>query len=188
VKETEAMKILRMSALVVLLAGAAAFGQPQTQPRVVEVDKSTGKSVYFARDGRIVQVMNDGAVNPFELQQESTQLAQQYVKAEKEGDKDEIRKKLEDAVNKQFNAHMEQQEKELKELENQLEHLRSVLRKRQEQKDRIVRRRIEQLINEAEGLGWTGPGGGNDFWTPRPMMGYPYQPGAGSAAKKAQVR
>lgn len=88
---------------------------------------------------------------------EATQIAQRYAKSEKEDEKRELRRKMEDTLNKQFDQHMEQQQKELKELEKQIEHLKATLRKRQDAKDTIVKRRIEQLINEAEGLGWTSP-------------------------------
>jgi hypothetical protein len=92
------------------------------------------------------------------LQDQSYQLVQQYVKAEKEEDKKEIRKKLADALGKQFDTHMEQQQKELADLERQMAELQNLLKKRQEAKTTIIDRRLDQLIQDAEGLGWTAPG------------------------------
>lgn len=84
-------------------------------------------------------------------------LARRYVKSEKEEEKRELRKQLSESLNKQFEQHVKQQQKELEELEKQIAELRSMLRKRQEAKTTIVERRLEQLIQEAEGLGWNAP-------------------------------
>jgi hypothetical protein len=102
---------------------------------------------------------------------QSYQLAQQYAKAEKEGDKSEIRKKLNEALNQEFDQHVKQQQKALEELEKQVAHLRTVLRKRMDNKATIVERRLEQLVQEAEGMGWSGPG------TPQPFSGFGGQGG-----------
>ncbi len=106
---------------------------------------------------------------------EASQFAQRYVKAEKEEDKRDLRKKMDDVLSKQFDQHMQQQTNELKELEKQIDQLKATLRKRQEAKETIVRRRAEQLINEAEGLGWTAPssprGGSSGFTGIAPMGG-----------------
>jgi hypothetical protein len=84
-------------------------------------------------------------------------LAHDYVQATKDDDKKEIRKKLTETLNKQFDAHLAQQQKELEDLEKKITSLRAVLKKRQEAKNAIVERLIEQLVQDAEGLGWTAP-------------------------------
>jgi DNA-binding transcriptional regulator YbjK len=99
-------------------------------------------------------------LQPFGMQSGSNQaakLAKQYVKSEKEDEKKEIRKKLADLLAQQFDQHMEQQQKELKELEKQIESLKTLLKKRGEAKPAIVDRRLEQLLQDASGLGWTAP-------------------------------
>lgn len=88
---------------------------------------------------------------------EASQIAQRYVKANKEEDKRNHRKRLDDVLSEQFDRHMAQQKKELEDLEKQIEQLKATLRKRQDAKDTIVKRRADQLIHEAEGLGWTAP-------------------------------
>ena len=90
----------------------------------------------------------------FQNPSESAQLAQQYVKATKEEDKREIRKKLTDLLVKQFDQQVQQQQKELEDLEKQIANLRALLKKRQDAKEKIVERRFEQLVQEAAGLGW----------------------------------
>jgi hypothetical protein len=91
------------------------------------------------------------------VQSESTGLAQQHVKADKEDQKKEIRKKLADALSQQFDVHIKKQQKELEDLEKQVGKLREVLKKRVDAKATIVERRVEQLVQEAEGLGWSAP-------------------------------
>jgi hypothetical protein len=90
-------------------------------------------------------------------QSEAMQLAQQLAKSDKEEEKKDLRKKLGDMLSKQFDQHAQQQQKELEELEKEINRLRSVLKKRQDAKSTIVERRLEQLVQDAEGLGWNAP-------------------------------
>jgi succinate dehydrogenase/fumarate reductase flavoprotein subunit len=108
----------------------------------------------------IIQELAPGGPNFFapNLQDQSGQLVQEYVKAEKEEDKKEIRKKLADVLGKQFDAHMKQQQEELAALERQISELKAIMKKRQDAKTTIIDRRMDQLIQDAEGLGWTAPG------------------------------
>jgi hypothetical protein len=89
---------------------------------------------------------------------EAAELAKQYLKADKESDKRDIKQKMTDALNKAFDEHMEQQQKELEELEKQIADLRALMKKRSNAKSNIVDRRIEQLIQDADGLGWNASG------------------------------
>src|SRR5437762_9937987 len=126
------MKTARVLAFVLAgigaITGAVVFGQsapekakaplPEVQPRA--------NSNAFPNNGQPNYVIQElapegpGYFVPANLQDQSAQLVQQYVKAEKEEDKKEIRKKLADALGKQFDAHMEQQQKELAALEKQI--------------------------------------------------------------------
>jgi hypothetical protein len=90
-------------------------------------------------------------------QAQITKLAKQYVKAEKDDEKKEIRKKLSELLTKQFDLHVQQQQKELEDLEKQITTLRATLKKRSDAKASIVDRRVEQLILDAEGMGWNVP-------------------------------
>jgi hypothetical protein len=100
------------------------------------------------------------------LQAQATRLAQQFAKSEKDEEKKELRKKLTDILNQLFDAHIQQQEKEMADLEKQLAELKALLKKRQDNKSAIVDRRIDTLVQEANGMGWTAPGsifGGHGF-------------------------
>src|SRR5579862_6587976 len=88
---------------------------------------------------------------------QAAKLAKQYVKAEKEDEKKEVRKKLSDLLAKQFDAQAQRQQKELDELEKQIATLKATLKKRADNKTNIIDRRMDQLIQEAEGMGWNVP-------------------------------
>jgi hypothetical protein len=81
------------------------------------------------------------------------------VEAKKEDERREIRKNLMEVLNQQFDVHIKQQQKELDDLEKQISKLKDVVKKRLDAKSTIVERRLEQLVQDAEGLGWNAPGG-----------------------------
>jgi flagellar motility protein MotE (MotC chaperone) len=93
-----------------------------------------------------------------QLQAESARLAKQYAKSEKEEEKKEIRKKLGEVLGQQFDLHLQEQQKELDELEKQIANLKTLLKKRKDSRTTIIDRRLEQLVQDAEGLGWNTPG------------------------------
>jgi hypothetical protein len=101
-----------------------------------------------------------------QLHSDSVKLAKQYAKAEKEEEKKDIKKKLTDVLNEQFDLQMKQQQKELEDLEKQVANLKAMLKKRVDAKSAIVDRRIDQLAQEAEGLGWSTPNGAHTFFSP----------------------
>jgi hypothetical protein len=92
-------------------------------------------------------------------------LAKQLIKAEKADEKEKLRKELTELLGKQFDAHLQQQQKELEALEKQIADLKAIVKKRQDAKAGIVERRMNQLFDEAQGLGWNVPS------TPRPAQG-----------------
>jgi len=165
------MKAARVLAFVFVgigaITGAVVFGQsapekakaplPEVQPRA--------NSNAFPNNGQpnyVIQELAPGGPGFFVpgSQDQSSQLVDDYVKA-KEEDKKEIRKKLADVLGKQFDAHMKQQDDELTALEKQINDLKELMKKRLAAKTTIIDRRMDQLIQDAEGLGWTAPGSPN---------------------------
>jgi hypothetical protein len=108
------------------------------------------------------------------LQNESVQLSQQIAKAEDDDEKKGLRKKLTQVLDELFDAHLKEQQKELDDLEKQVARLKKLLSKRREAKETIVERRLEQLVQDAEGLGWNAPntlrGGGPYFGAQKAFM------------------
>ena len=166
------MNAVRMMTGGILLAGAICsatlFGQSPQIPDGGNSDSVPQIPGWNVQNGeaRLVFDRPDG----HQLQAKSAQLAQRYVKADSEEKKREIRKELADVLSQQFDLHIKQQQKEVDELEKQIARLKSVLRKRLDAKNTIVERRVEQLVQDAEGLGWNAPGNARppypDFFPP----------------------
>ena len=171
------MKSFTSLCLVVLLAAAVvcvsffaspnAIGQaqPKTDYLTVPVQVPDGQfrtaSPYFRGPANDKQ---------YALQNESVQLAHQIAKAEDDDEKKGLRKKLTQVLEQIFDAHLKEQQKDLDDLEKQVARLKKLLSKRREAKETIVERRLEQLVQDAEGLGWNAPN------TPRggsPYLGTP---------------
>jgi hypothetical protein len=150
------MKSLRNLALPLVAVGALVAGgsAQEPPPRVIPAPRAEGPGGLpgFAIFGDL------GRFPPFQWQSKAAQLAREYAKTEKESEKKEIREKLTEILNQQFDEHMRHQQKELEDLEKQIADLRTVMKKRIRAKAAIVDRRIEQLIQDAEGLGWNSPG------------------------------
>jgi hypothetical protein len=162
------MKSMRVWAFVLVgvtaLAGASVFGQPPA-------GGAGGVAGWagIADDDDVAQLAGHLDWHPAkaaQLHSQSVKLAKQYAKAEKEDEKKDIRKKLADVLGEQFDLQMKQQQKELEDLEKQVANLKTMLKKRVDAKSAIVDRRIDQLAQEAEGLGWSGPNGVHSFFNP----------------------
>jgi flagellar motility protein MotE (MotC chaperone) len=156
------MKTSWIPALVLL--GAGAFICAAIFAQAPKGDEPANPTVQLLRtpDGGTVEWVQGG----LNFRDQSHQLAKKYVTSQKEDDKKEIRKQLAEVLAKQFEAQVKQQEKELADLEKQIASLKATLKKRQDNKTAIIDRRIEQLIQDAEGLGWTAPSApntGNEF-------------------------
>ena len=164
------MKTVRILALAALAAAAVLCAEttaqspgPAAQPAPVVIERAPhGPAGAFVTYGFV----------PGD-QSQSGRIARDLAKAEKEDQKKELRKKLAEILGKQFDQHLQQQQKELADLERQIADLRALLKKRSEARDSIIDNRIDQLVREAQGLGWTTPGGPGG-----PRMLYP--PGYGA--------
>ena len=94
----------------------------------------------------------------------SSQLAVMLRDANDETRRD-VEAKLNSTVAAQFDVRQKMRERQLATLEEQLNRLRRVHSDRGVQRDRIINDRVQQLIREAQGLGWgdVGEGDGNKF-------------------------
>jgi hypothetical protein len=84
---------------------------------------------------------------------EVAKLLKEFQSAEEEN-KGKIVEKIAAEVKKQFELRQADREKELKELEKQLAKLKEKHEKRESMKDKIVEDRVNQLVDNLEGLGW----------------------------------
>ena len=90
-------------------------------------------------------------------QYEASVAAKAYVQASEAGDlkaADEAKSKLTDALKKQFDAQQSRRRLEIDQLKKRLDKINQLVAKRESIKDDLIRRRVEDLINEEMGLGW----------------------------------
>ena len=91
------------------------------------------------------------------LEQQTQALVQQYRNADDEEEREAVMDDLETVVSRHFDLRHETRERELEELEREIERLRFLHERREAEKDRIVQQRVDSLLREADGLGWGSP-------------------------------
>jgi hypothetical protein len=94
-----------------------------------------------------------------ELARTSEDLLSQYAATDKAEEQKRLKTELRETLAKQFDVQRQRRELELARVEERIKKVREQLKKRNDARDTIIDRRLEQLINDADGLGWTGPGG-----------------------------
>ena len=94
---------------------------------------------------------------------EADQTLRQWKAATSESEREQIKAKLRAVLEQEFQQRLEQHEQEIQRLEEKVQQLRDQLEKRRAKQEEIVGFRLEQLLREAQGLGWgteaTGPAG-----------------------------
>jgi hypothetical protein len=91
------------------------------------------------------------------LEEEARSLVGQYSASKDEGEQAKIRSKLSAVLEKQFDLQEKRRDLEVARLEAQLKKIRELMRKRADARQTIVEKRLDQLLREAQGLGWTAP-------------------------------
>ncbi len=81
-------------------------------------------------------------------------LVRQLGDAKSDADKEKIKAELSEALEKQFDQRQKRHEHELAELEAKVKKLKDLVTKRQEKRREIVSKRLDQILRDAEGLGW----------------------------------
>jgi hypothetical protein len=82
------------------------------------------------------------------------QLARQLGQTKSDDDKEKIKTKLAELLNKQFDLRQRRHESEIEALEAHVKKLKDLVRLRNDRRRDIVTKRLEQMVQEAEGLGW----------------------------------
>jgi hypothetical protein len=85
---------------------------------------------------------------------QTDELVRQLAAAKGDSDKDKIKAKLSEALEKQFDIRQQRHALEVSTLEAQLKRLQEMVQKRQESRRDIIAKRLDQLVREAQGLGW----------------------------------
>jgi hypothetical protein len=118
----------------------------------------------------LVQVNETLPQQDYNLNQGVMEILAKYQGTEDSQQREQMRGDLQKIVSEQFDLRQELRQKELEQLEAQVRRLRTIHSRRQEVKESIVKDRVQQLIRDAEGLGW----GGDDV-TQHDMQRWPLQ-------------
>jgi len=90
-----------------------------------------------------------------ELTREAEELLSQYAGSDDAAEQKKLKADLRQALAKQFDVQKQRRELELVRIEERVRKLREQIKKRTDARETIIDRRLEQLVNDAEGLGWT---------------------------------
>jgi len=81
-------------------------------------------------------------------------LLRQWAGEEQEEAKDAVENELRDVLRESFEERLAAHTREVEQLEETVRQLREQLQRRTEKQDEIIQFRVQQLLREAEGLGW----------------------------------
>ena len=85
---------------------------------------------------------------------ETEKLARQLAKAKSDSERENLRAKLNDTLEKQFDERQKKHKAESEALETQVKKLKELIATRNENRREIISRRLEQIVRDAQGLGW----------------------------------
>jgi hypothetical protein len=92
-----------------------------------------------------------------QLAHEAESLAKQLADASDEKQRSEIKEKLHATLTQQFDAQQKVRELEVSRIEAKVKKLRDTIAKRNDARRTIIDKRFDQLLSEADGLGWNSP-------------------------------
>ena len=78
----------------------------------------------------------------------------QFGQAGTDDEKAKLKGKIVDVLDKLFDQRQRRHESEIEALEAQVKRLKELVRLRNERRHEIVAKRLEQMLRDAEGLGW----------------------------------
>jgi len=162
---------------------ASPFGANPRTPRAIAPADSGG---FFGAGGQgAYQAAYPGAGHDSSGRSEVARLAHQLREAD-DDKKADLTKDLETAIDKYFDEDMQARESELTKLEERLTKLRSQMERRRKAKGEIIQLQLKVLVNEAEGLGFSGASfhePGANWWSPMTVPGPGGGIGFGAPAK-----
>jgi hypothetical protein len=149
-----------MTALTVILVSAVwlpsqpASGQPQAA-RVPEA----GSLESFRNLLRYPPAeLYHAKVAEFGAHLQAAELVRKYAKTKGDTERGKVKAQLLKALEKEFDLKQKRRRLELEWIDAEVRKAREVLGKRGDERQTIIDRRLQQLLTEADGLGWTGSG------------------------------
>jgi hypothetical protein len=100
-------------------------------------------------------------------------LIDRWKASKDSAERNDLEKSLREVLKAEFSMRLEAHEKEIKQLEEKVRQLRDRLNLRREKQDEIVDHRLQQLLRDAQGLGWGAEGAGGQaiyqYWQANEM-------------------
>jgi hypothetical protein len=88
------------------------------------------------------------------LSHQAEQAARKLSEAKSDSEREKIKGDLRDVLEQQFELRQRRHEKEIEGLEAQVKKLKDLVRKRHDNRREIISKRLDQVLSDAEGLGW----------------------------------
>lgn len=82
------------------------------------------------------------------------ELARKLGETKSEADRSQIKTELGELLEKQFSLRQKRHQEEIAALEAKVKKLKDLVEKRQENRREIIAKRLDQILSNAEGLGW----------------------------------
>jgi hypothetical protein len=117
------------------------------------VNKDFGAKSFFSQ----VVPYFGGNRNEWQVHQEEAAIAplvKQLKDAKSDSEIDKIKGQLDDALEKSFAMRQKRHTEEIEDLEAKVKKLKELVAKRQEKRHEIIANRRDQILRDAQGLGW----------------------------------
>ena len=88
------------------------------------------------------------------LARRTEELARKLGGVKSDSERSEIKTELTENLEKQFDLRQKRHREEIAQLEAKVKQLKDLVEKRQENRREIVAKRLDQILRDAEGLGW----------------------------------
>lgn len=148
------------TAAIALGQGATAIRTHEAAPDHAYVYRQPASTVTFRLADGETEEMQKLKNEDRKLENEIQAALREYARTEEDSRKNQLRGKLSEALQQQFELRQQMRDREIAALEEQIKRLRDVFEKRAAAKQRIVEARLDQLLRAAEGLGWDASVGG----------------------------
>ena len=148
--------------VVIAPAGAPAVYLPQPAPpapvRAVTTYQNTPGG--WRETQFVVPSDNPLQQSNAELDRQIGALTSRFGESAEDADRQKAKAELAELLGKQFEVQQQIREEEVGQLEARVKKLRALIDKRKEARQTIIEKRLDQLLREAEGLGWNAGGDG----------------------------
>lgn len=144
---------MRRAILIALSFGLIASNvsaQPTDQPGEVGMFESNGESPYV----RALSQRVERRIDPRQTQK----LIERWKNSNESAEREKLETELRALLRREFAARLAVHEREIKQLEEKVRQLRERVALRKEKQEEIVAHRLQQILRDAQGLGWGAEG------------------------------